>query len=275
MDGDLKGLLFAALQETENASASTALQRAISGQLTNLESQQAVNLLAQHGGGAVQLQVSFFNGSGFSTVVLSIDPEGKGSTSERGKPEPSYNILFLLNLQDLGRIRIDARLASSFLHGSTEHCRPGDSRTAQFFRNVTNIGLSRGAAGGKAAQRNSAGQSGKIRRVGYRSALEDQPARLEGIIMDRHPNESCQVVALRYKPKRERAPKVVAKGRGYLADKIIEIAREHNIPIRQDKNLLQILSRLDLNDEIPTEIYKAVAEILAFIYRLSNRQPVR
>ena len=46
--------------------------------------------------------------------------------------------------------------------------------------------------------------------------------------------------------------KVVAKGRGYLADKIIEIAREHNIPIRQDKNLLQILSRLDLNDEIPT-----------------------
>ena len=67
----------------------------------------------------------------------------------------------------------------------------------------------------------------------------------------------------------------MAKSGGYLADKIIEIAREHNIPIRQDKNLLQILSRLDLNDEIPTEIYKAVAEILAFIYRLSNRQPIR
>ena len=93
--------------------------------------------------------------------------------------------------------------------------------------------------------------------------------------MDRHPNESCQVVALRYKPKRERAPKVVAKRRGYLADKIIEIAREHNIPIRQDKNLLQILSRLDLNDETPTEIYNTVAEILAFTYRLSNRQPIR
>jgi flagellar biosynthesis protein len=93
--------------------------------------------------------------------------------------------------------------------------------------------------------------------------------------MVRHPNESRQVVALRYEPKRERAPKIVAKGRGYLADKIIEIAREHNIPIRQDKNLLQILSRLDLNDEIPTEVYKAVAEILAFIYRLSNRQSVR
>lgn len=93
--------------------------------------------------------------------------------------------------------------------------------------------------------------------------------------MDRHSNESRQVVALRYEPKKERAPRVVAKGRGYLVDKILELAREHNIPIRQDKNLLQILSRLDLNDEIPPEIYKAVAEILAFIYRLSNRQSVR
>ena len=93
--------------------------------------------------------------------------------------------------------------------------------------------------------------------------------------MDRHPNESQQVVALRYEPKRERAPRVVAKGRGYLADKILELAREHNIPIRQDKNLLQILSRLDLNDEIPPEIYKAVAEILAFIYRLTHRQPTK
>jgi flagellar biosynthesis protein len=93
--------------------------------------------------------------------------------------------------------------------------------------------------------------------------------------MARHPNESRQVVALRYEPKRESVPRVVAKGRGYLADKILELAREHNIPIRQDRNLLQILSRLDLNDEIPPEIYKAVAEILAFIYRLSDRQSVR
>lgn len=102
VDGDLKGLLLAALQETENASASTALQRAISGQLTNLESQQAVNLFAQHGGGAVQLQVPFFNGSGFSTVVLSIDPEGKGSTSERGKTEPSLQHTLSIGLTRLG-----------------------------------------------------------------------------------------------------------------------------------------------------------------------------
>jgi flagellar biosynthesis protein len=85
-------------------------------------------------------------------------------------------------------------------------------------------------------------------------------------------NHSKQAVALRYEPKKDRAPKIVSKGRGSLADKILELAREHKIPIREDKNLIQILSRLDLNQEIPPEVYKAVAEILAFIYRLSNRR---
>ncbi|HEY3166574.1 MAG TPA: EscU/YscU/HrcU family type III secretion system export apparatus switch protein [Candidatus Binatia bacterium] len=80
-----------------------------------------------------------------------------------------------------------------------------------------------------------------------------------------------QTVVLRYKPKKEAAPRLVAKGRGYLAEKIIELPRLYDIPIRQDKKLLQILSRLDLGEEIPPEDYKAVAEILAFIYRLSNR----
>jgi len=80
-----------------------------------------------------------------------------------------------------------------------------------------------------------------------------------------------QAVALRYEPKKDRAPKIAGKGRGHVAEKILELARQHNIPIREDKNLLQILSRLDLHQEVPPEVYKAVAEILAFIYRLSNR----
>ena len=84
-----------------------------------------------------------------------------------------------------------------------------------------------------------------------------------------------QTVALRYAPKRDGAPKLVAKGRGYLADKILELARLHNIPIRQDKNLVQILSRLDLEEEIPPEVYQAVAEVLAFIYRLSGRRALK
>jgi len=90
--------------------------------------------------------------------------------------------------------------------------------------------------------------------------------------MNHEPNDRQQAVALRYEPNKDRAPKLVAKGKGYLAEKILELARQHHIPVREDKNLLQILSRLDLNQEIPPEVYRAVAEILAFIYRLSNRQ---
>ena len=90
--------------------------------------------------------------------------------------------------------------------------------------------------------------------------------------MDGKAKDRQQAVALRYAPKKDHAPKLVAKGRGYLAEKILDLARQYNIPVRQDKNLLQILSRLDLNEEIPAEVYKTVAEILAFIYRLSNRQ---
>jgi flagellar biosynthesis protein len=88
-------------------------------------------------------------------------------------------------------------------------------------------------------------------------------------------DEQRQAVALRYVPKKDVAPKLVAKGRGYLAEKIIELARLHDIPIRHDKKLLQILSRLDLEEEIPPEVYRVVAEILAFIYRLSNSRPVK
>jgi flagellar biosynthesis protein len=85
-------------------------------------------------------------------------------------------------------------------------------------------------------------------------------------------NKQYQAVALRYEPKKDRAPKIAGKGHGHVAEKILELARQHNIPIREDKNLLQILSRLDLHQEVPAEVYKVVAEILAFIYRVSNRK---
>jgi flagellar biosynthesis protein len=91
--------------------------------------------------------------------------------------------------------------------------------------------------------------------------------------MTKTSTHSRQAIALRYKPGEDNAPKVTAKGRGYLAEKILELARTHNIPVREDKNLVQILSRLELDQEIPPEVYRAVAEILAFIYRLSRRYP--
>ena len=82
-----------------------------------------------------------------------------------------------------------------------------------------------------------------------------------------------KAVALKYNKDKDRAPKVVAKGKGYIAEKIIEAARENNVPLYKDKNLSQVLEALDLDTEIPPELYRAVAEVLAFIYKLNTMAP--
>jgi flagellar biosynthesis protein len=78
-------------------------------------------------------------------------------------------------------------------------------------------------------------------------------------------------VALRYDEDREAAPRILAKGRGTVAQRILEIARERNIPIRDDPDLVEMLAKLDVGSLIPTEFYPAVAEILAFVYRQNRR----
>ncbi len=77
--------------------------------------------------------------------------------------------------------------------------------------------------------------------------------------------------ALKYTYGKDSAPRLVAKGSGKIAEKIIEIAKAHGIPIREDKQLVEVLSSLDLYQEIPQELYQAVAEILAFIYSLNKK----
>jgi flagellar biosynthesis protein len=67
------------------------------------------------------------------------------------------------------------------------------------------------------------------------------------------------------------APRVVAKGRGALGAKIIEVARAHDVPIEENEVLAGALSHVELGDEIPAELYKAVAEVLVFVLRLSGR----
>jgi flagellar biosynthesis protein len=81
-----------------------------------------------------------------------------------------------------------------------------------------------------------------------------------------------KVAALKYKPKEDVAPKVVAKGSGWLADKILEVARANHIPLKEDRQLVEVLSAIDLNREIPPELYRAVAEILAFVYRMTKKE---
>ena len=62
----------------------------------------------------------------------------------------------------------------------------------------------------------------------------------------------------------------MAKGKGAVADRILEIARRNGIPIREDRELVQVLASLDLYQEIPPDLYKAVAEILVFLYSLNQ-----
>jgi flagellar biosynthesis protein len=84
-------------------------------------------------------------------------------------------------------------------------------------------------------------------------------------------NEIKKAVALRYASDKQQAPVVVAKGKGQIAEKIMEKAKEFGIPLQEDASLVEVLSKLDLNQEIPTELYQLVAEILSFIYRSDQR----
>ncbi len=78
-----------------------------------------------------------------------------------------------------------------------------------------------------------------------------------------------KAVALTYERGRDGAPKVAAKGRGTVAERILALAKEHGVPIEKDSTLLEALYRLDINEEIPEELYQVVAELLAFIYRMN------
>jgi len=83
--------------------------------------------------------------------------------------------------------------------------------------------------------------------------------------------KKAKAVALKYETEKDSAPRVVAKGRDVIAEKIIETAKAHNVPLYEDKNLVQVLEALDIDTEIPPELYRAVAEVLAFIYRLNAK----
>jgi flagellar biosynthesis protein len=79
-------------------------------------------------------------------------------------------------------------------------------------------------------------------------------------------------VALRYDETQDPSPRVLAKGKGELAKRILQIAEEQKIPVREDPDLAESLIQLDLGQLLPPELYPAVAEILAYIYRQNNRR---
>ena len=76
--------------------------------------------------------------------------------------------------------------------------------------------------------------------------------------------------ALRYRANEDNAPKVVAKGERYIAQEIIRIAKKNGIPIKKDEDMVELLSKIEINQEIPPNMYKAIAEVFSFIYQISN-----
>lgn len=80
-----------------------------------------------------------------------------------------------------------------------------------------------------------------------------------------------KAIAIHYDEDESAAPKVVAGGKGLMAEKIIATAREAGIHIQEDANLVELLSKVPIGAEIPTELYQTVAEVLAFVYRINEK----
>ena len=83
-------------------------------------------------------------------------------------------------------------------------------------------------------------------------------------------NAQQKAAALKYNAQADSAPVLKAKGVGTIAEKIIQAARDNNVPIKEDADLVELLIQLDVEQAIPPELYKVVAEILAFVYNLDR-----
>ncbi len=80
-----------------------------------------------------------------------------------------------------------------------------------------------------------------------------------------------QAVAIQYTEEEDAAPRVIAKGRGSVADQILQIAKDNDVPDYADGELVQLLEAIDLDEEIPSELFYAIAEVLVFIYQLEKK----
>ena len=87
----------------------------------------------------------------------------------------------------------------------------------------------------------------------------------------RKPDRPDRAAAVRFDPDTDRAPKVVAAGRGAVAERIVDLAIKNNVPVHEDPDVMEILSKVEIEEEIPYELYQAIAQILAFVYRENER----
>ncbi|RAP39156.1 hypothetical protein DID80_00700 [Candidatus Marinamargulisbacteria bacterium SCGC AAA071-K20] len=88
--------------------------------------------------------------------------------------------------------------------------------------------------------------------------------------LDLESKKSLRAIAVKYDVEKGTAPKIIATGKGRIAEKILEVAEEHRIPFYEDQTLSDLLEKLEIDDEIPPELYTLVAEVLAFVYQLDK-----
>ena len=84
--------------------------------------------------------------------------------------------------------------------------------------------------------------------------------------------KKLKAAALRYDTQKENAPRLVAKGEGKTAENIIKIAELNDLPIKKDEDLIELLSNVELDKEVPDALYKAVAEVFSFVYKVSRKK---
>ena len=87
--------------------------------------------------------------------------------------------------------------------------------------------------------------------------------------------ETQKAVALQYDVERDTAPRVIAKGKGHVAENILAAAQNNSIPVYQNKSLVNMLMAIDIDREIPPELYKAIAEVMAYIYKMDKKEQAR
>ncbi|MDQ0299115.1 flagellar biosynthesis protein [Salibacterium salarium] len=88
--------------------------------------------------------------------------------------------------------------------------------------------------------------------------------------MSHNKSDRKSAVALGYQAQSQNAPNVKAKGKGYVAEEIIQRAKQNNVPIQEDPSLVELLSQLEINQNIPPDLYEVVAEVFAFLYRIDQ-----
>jgi len=86
--------------------------------------------------------------------------------------------------------------------------------------------------------------------------------------------EPRTAVALQYTPDSgDKAPRIVASGKGFIAEQIMQVAKEHGVTLREDPALVSALAELEVGSTVPPELFRAVAEVLAFVYKMNGKMP--